>query len=72
MLLLRSVFSRPEQACKVPRQRAKINARITRQLDGLHDKISGNLRGVDGFEAQVEEIERSVTNRLVALQLTCA
>ena len=40
-----------------------------RLLGSLHDRTSGNLRGVHGFEAQVEAIERSVTYHLIALQL---
>lgn len=68
------VFSRLEQASRVPRQRSKISARISNQLDALRNGQLGNLRerGVDGFEARVEGIERFVTvpsAALIALQL---
>jgi len=52
--------SQPYQASKVSHQRAKINARIARRFNALHDRKLGRLRGVDGFEAQVEVIERSI------------
>jgi hypothetical protein len=58
-----------KQASKVPRRRAEIHARITCRLDTLHDRASGNLRGVGGFEAQIEDIERFVKTCLAAQDL---
>jgi hypothetical protein len=63
------VFSNPSQAIQVPLQRAEINARIIHQLDARRNMSSGNARDVDGFETQVEDIERFVRVSLVTLRL---